>query len=146
MMRVLSLLTLGFAVVLSACSCYIQLTAVGSLPGPITAQFPEALRIERLLVERLEHKGHWARVWEASGSAKLSSITYGAVPQGLRQLASPEPLRRKQIYHAMIQTPPSLFGPPCGGGVIFWITADGQVRTCSSPTCERQLLSGKIPE
>ena len=145
-MRRLWLLTLGLTLILSACSCYIKLTASGSLPESIAVQVSEPQRIEAVSVDRQEGKGHWVRIWDATGKAKVSSITYGVVPKGMHQLKVPEPLRRLHIYHAMIHTPPTFFGPPCGGGVVFWIAANGQLRTCISGKCEERLLAGKIPE
>jgi len=142
--RVTGLVALLLA--LPSCSCYVVLTATGLLQGSITVQLPERLRVESLSVDRQEGKGHWVRIWDARGSAKISSITYGSIPKGFKQPVAPEALRRNHIYRAEIHTPPTFFGPPCGGGVTFWISGDGQLKTCKSSACEKQLFNGQIPD
>lgn len=126
-------LLLSMCLFFSACTFAIRISVMGSLGEGITfvpsdpAPLLEAVRLERLVVARVDAPHGEEVVWEVTGEGRVASLHYGVVPNGFEERAEAVPLQAGSTYR------------------VYAVASGGWIRGGGSADCEFSLATdGKV--
>ena len=130
----------GILLVLAACQCHVAASVAGSLAAGVrfnVAEDPAGKLKEQVFLEvfafDISADASAGPVWQIGGRAALSSIRYGEVPVGMREMIPAKALRPGRVYRVGITVRSGVLGlggDDCKGSVTFRVNPDGSVSPC----------------
>ncbi len=115
---------------LAACSYGIGLRVSGSLADGIVFE-PSHKPIEVVSIWVYEYTGITEPpiMWRVDGKAKLRSVKYSAVPEGMKEIVAATPLKTGATYivSVSVKCPGVLSPPTCPGETGFKVLPNGSI-------------------